>query len=358
MHFYEYQGKELFDAYRIPAPRGVLVRDAEDVIPFSGPYVVKAQVLFGSRKDAGGILFASTASAAKEHVRTLLGKNLQGEYVASVLIEEKVQSPIEYYTSFSYDTVTRGPILMLSLRGGSHLTETVTFPVDPTLSKDSIILFLKKALFRSGFSSLDIAPLTVFISRLWELFVNEHALLVEINPILKISSNQFVAGDAKIILDNEKVKPNERPFYNLKGDIAILASGGGASLLNIDTLMAYGGKPANYTEYSGNPPADIVRDLTVRVLSQKNLKGCWVVGGTANFTDIYETMRGFLDGLRCIKPQPQYPIVIRRDGPRFNEAAAMLRAAAKENKYNLHIFGSETPMSESANIMVDLAYKK
>jgi len=358
MNLYEFQGKELFDAYRIPTPRRMMANGAADKIFFPGPYVIKAQVLFGGRKKAGGILFASTASAAKKQIRALLGGNLRGENVASVLVEECIQSADEYYASFSYDTVSRGPVLMLSPRGGSGMAEAAIFPVDLTLQESSRNLRFRNALRKSGFPAGDIAPLTIFISRLCQLFLNEYALLAEINPILKTSAKRFVAGDAKIILDDEKVKPNERRFFDLKGDIAILASGGGASLLNIDSLISYGGRPANYAEYSGNPPAEIVMDLTKKVLAQKNLKGCWVIGGTANFTDIYETMRGFLDGLREIKPKPRYPFVIRRDGPRFREAAAMLKEIAAEEGYNFHVFGRDLSMSESAKIMVDLAYKK
>src|SRR3989344_4846743 len=121
MNLYEFQGKELFDAYRIPTPRRMMANGAADKIFFPGPYVIKAQVLFGGRKKAGGILFASTASAAKKQIRALLGGNLRGENVASVLVEECIQSADEYYASFSYDTVSRGPVLMLSPRGGSGM---------------------------------------------------------------------------------------------------------------------------------------------------------------------------------------------------------------------------------------------
>lgn len=358
MNLYEFQGKELFDTYHIPTPQRVLIRNARDKILFSGPYVIKAQVLFGDRKSVGGIIFAPTPRAAKKQIQTLLGADFRGERVASVLVEEHVQSQDEYYVAFTYDTASRGPVLMLSSRGGSGISEASLFPIDPVWGESSRMACFRNALRKSGFLSQDIAPLTTLISSLWQLFFDEYALLAEINPLLKTSPKRFVAGDAKIILDDEKLKPNERRFFDLKGDIAILASGGGASLLNIDTLMSFGGKPANYTEYSGNPPAQVVRDLTLRVLRQKGLKGCWVVGGTANFTDIYETMRGFLDGLGEIKPKPRYPFVIRRDGPRFDEAVTMLQAAAIKHKYDFHIFGSELSMSESARVMVDLAYKK
>src|SRR5690606_16219520 len=119
-----------------------------------------------------------------------------------------------------------------------------------------------------------------------------------------------------------------------------------------------GGRPANYTEYSGNPPREVVAELTKRVLSRNGLKGCWVVGGTANFTDIFETLSGFIDGLRSIKPKPTYPIVIRRDGPRQEEAWAMLKKIGEKEGYDFHLFGRETDMAESARIMARLVARK
>lgn len=356
MKLYEFQGKELFEKYGILTPRRVIVSSPATQIRFAGPYAVKAQVLFGERKKAGGILFAKTKPEVKKQLIFLLRKGLSGKKITSVLVEERIAASNEYYASFSYDLTLRNPILMLSTKGGSGIVKTKTFPID--LISGAQLFFFREALQKSGFASLDIPPLSSLLKNLWKLFLGENALLAEINPILKTSTGQFVSGDAKIILDDEKINPNERSFLNLDGDIAILASGGGASLLNVDTLFFYGGRPANYVEYSGNPSAQTVKELTRRVLARGGLKGCWVIGGTANFTDIYETMRGFLDGLRNVKPKPRYPFVIRRDGPRQKEAAAMLRAAAVSEGYDFHIFDSKTSMSETAKLMVELSKRK
>jgi succinyl-CoA synthetase beta subunit len=191
---------------------------------------------------------------------------------------------------------------------------------------------------------------------LLNVFEKEHALLVEINPLFELQDGSFVAGDAKVILDDNVVNPSFHPFLDLPGDIAVLASGGGASMINLDALMRYGGNPANYVEYSGNPPAALVEELTIKVLSKPGLKGCWTVGGTANFTDIYETLSGFVQGLRKITPKPMYPIVVRRDGPRREEAFEMLKQVAKEEGFDFHVYGPEIPMSQTAKIIVDLAY--
>jgi succinyl-CoA synthetase beta subunit len=163
-----------------------------------------------------------------------------------------------------------------------------------------------------------------------------------------------VAGDAKVVLDNEAAKPVAQRLITMEGDIAVLASGGGASMLCLDMLLNHGGRPANYTEYSGNPKAAVVSKLTRRVLKQPGLRGCWIVGGTANFTDIYETMQGFVHGLRSVSPKPRYPFVIRRDGPRQQEAFAMLRQVSERYGYDFRLYGAETPMDTTAKIISGL----
>lgn len=228
-----------------------------------------------------------------------------------------------------------------------------------------------------------------FVFRLWDAFGRFDCRLCEINPLVLTESGKLVVVDAKVILDDAGLVrhrdldvlpkgavgavPSEREilakridetdyrgtagsiFIELGGDIAVLASGGGASLLMMDALSAFGGAPANYTEYSGNPPAEKVEKLTKITLSQEGLSGCLVAGAVANFTDIYETLSGFIEGLGQVKPKPLYPIVIRRGGPRQKEAYEMLTKFAKKEDYDIHLFGPETPISVACQKMVELA---
>ncbi len=349
----------MFEKYLIPVPRGTLIERENQRMGMGPPMALKAQVLSGARNQVGGIVFADTNKEIKAKLKKLFNSKIGGEKVEKVLMEENIDHVKEYYFGFSYDTESRGPVLTLSPQGGSRIgkiNQAAVVPLD--IASGARPLIIRKALSHAKFPSEDFNALVKIIQKLWKLFINEYALVAEINPLFKTADGEFIAGDAKIILDDEKLNPGERRFIELGGDIAILASGGGASLLNIDALLRFGGKPANYTEYSGNPPAELVKDLTKRVLHRRGLKGCWVIGGTANFTDIYETMRGFVEGLREIKPKPKYPIVIRRGGPRQEEAFLMLREIAQKEGYNFHLFGSEVSMAESARIMVREAYQK
>lgn len=354
MNLIEYESKVLFARYGITVPSGTIVSDV--CVPNAPPLpcVVKAQVRTGGRGKSGGIRIVQTETEAKRVIQELLSWEHAGECAKVVLVEECIDATAEYYMSISYDTATRGPVLAIARNGGVDVEDATVVPV-------RMVTGVTDADIASAFDreAISVAHQPAFadtIRKLWTCFIAERALLVEINPLFITRDGRAIAGDAKVVLDDDVVRPSERRFLSLGGDIAILASGGGASLLNIDALITHGGRPANYTEYSGNPPADVVRDLTVRVLSQPGIRGCWVIGGTANFTDIAATMEGFVAGLRQVQPKPIYPIVVRRDGPRQREAFATLADVAVRDGYQLYTFGSETPMEESARLMVKLAY--
>lgn len=361
MNLVEHKGKELFASYGIEIPKGSLVSPGEGP-PLPFPFVLKSQVPFSDRKKEGGIAFVQSAEEFVRERDRMFASSIKGRLPEVLLAEEMIQGAEELYASLSYDTDYRAPVLCLSRQGGSGIQEARVIPLNLSVASWGSVKTARSLpdfLVREALSSADLPQsraLAALVQSLWLLFVEEQALTAEINPIFLCADGRVIAGDAKVVLDDNAADPDFRPFLELGGDIAVLASGGGASLVNLDALLYHGGKPANYVEYSGNPPASVVRDLTQKVMGRPGLRGCWVVGGTANFTDIFETMSGFVQGLREVVPKPSYPIVIRRDGPRQEEAFVMLREVAEKEGYDFHLYGPEISMSESAKIMVEKAY--
>ena len=136
----------------------------------------------------------------------------------------------------------------------------------------------------------------------------------------------------------------------MEGDIVCVFSGGGASISMMDALLKVGGKPANYTEYSGNPPREKVAALAKIVLSKPGLRGIWIVGGVANFTHIGNTMAGIADVLRELKPR--IPIIIRRAGPHEAEGRELMEKLAAERQLDLKWYGREISMTQTAEILM------
>lgn len=349
MKLFEFEGKQIFEKYTIPLLSRQVINAPDEAITISLPVIVKAQVRSTDRKKAGGILIAKTESELKSALGQLFGKEVAGERVEKVLVEQLADVAEEFYVSFSYDTKRRGPVLALSAHGGSGIHEAHVYGIE--VLKGLTIDDVQRELKTAGFKDEDVAGIADIVMKLWKLFNDEKVTVAEINPILKTKDGHFFAGDAKV--DTGK----RRSVEQMGGDIAVIASGGGASLINMDALLLAGGKPANYTEYSGNPPKEVVTELTKQVFAQPGIKACWVIGGTANFTDIYETMSGFVEGLRQVSPKPTFPFVIRRGGPRTAEAIVMLKEFAAKEGFEFYIYGSETPMIKTAQYVVDLAYK-
>lgn len=390
MKLYEFEGHRIFSKVGIESPFFVVISNMEEIenarkrLKF--PIVAKVQVLAGKRGKNGGVSICKNEKSLQSFCKGFFGKEFLGEKIRFIQLSELVDIAEENYISITYDTVKKIPFLMFSKYGGMDVEEVREKGPDAIVRVD-IDPF-------GGPKEKDLANLDIpvdFALRLWDVFSKYDCRLVEINPFAKLASGEYVAIDSKIILDDAGVSrhrdlnmlpkgevsavPTARElqaseidaedyrgtagskFIEFDGDIAILASGGGASLLVMDSMFAAGGKPANYTEYSGNPPREKVEKLTKIALSRAGLHGCLVAGAVANFTDIFETLSGFVDGLVQVKPKPVYPIVIRRGGPRLKEAYEMLGAFAKKEGFDVHLFGPETPISVAAKKMVELSNK-
>ena len=378
MNLYEFEGKQLLAKYGLRIPKGVVVRRGEDAI-FAyenlgvADVVVKAQVLSGKRGKNNGIIFCSNSEEVKKAVDELFQKNIRGQYVAAVLLEEKLAIEEERYISIVYDTTTKQPILLYTEAGGMDIEDVAHEKI-------------KKI-------ALDIRQENLLVSlpyarELWKCFLTEDTRQIEINPLVRTVGGEWVAADAKIALDEDAFYrhedwknfdartmlgrlPTERElavkkidegegyyrgtagkYIEMDGDIAILFSGGGASIANMDALIKASLKPANYTEYSGNPPREKVYALAKIVLSKPGLRGLWIAGGVANFTNIAETFHGIADALAEIKPT--YPIVVRRAGPFEDEGRRLIEECAARNGLTMQFFGKETSMSDTAQVLAGL----
>lgn len=379
MRLYEHESKSLLQKHGISVPKGVLLSGVSPA-PFV-PCVIKAQVLFGKRADFGGIRICQDKKQADAAISEVLGFSLRGEQVKSVLVEEFVDMQKQYYAGFLFDTETRSPVLLFSAKGGTGVEEQKNVQKLPIssligLGESDAKTFLKE---HSALASLLVS--------LWKVFVVEDCKMLEINPIAKTPSG-FVCLDAHIELDDfasgrhKEWKYGERPanlgrpltererlvkaandkdyhgtvkYIELDGDIAFLAAGGGGSITCMDALIDAGGKPANYTEFSGDPSDEKMYVLTKQAITKPGVKGCWIVGAIANFSRVDTMMSGIVRALEEVKPE--FPIVVRRSGPYEKEGMRILRDAAEKNGWNVDVYGEETPLTSTAKIIVQKVRK-
>lgn len=376
MRLYEFEGKELLKKHGIAVPDGVRIKRADTPSVASlFPAVAKAQTLFGNRKEKGLIQFVEDSKQLALVAKKLLQASEQ------IIVEEQVSFDQEYYIGLRYDTTVRSAVLEYALEGGTG--------IEARAGRMKKILVSQYALAKTP---RDFPFDTSVVSSLLSAFFDNDCVLLEINPLVKTRDGHWMALDAKVELDDtasfrhpeweaypartlfsrkptameEKAKEINAmdhrgvagaSFFEFDGTIGVLASGGGASGVAMDGLIASGLHPANYTEYSGNPTRDKVKALAKLVLSKKGLEGLWVVGGNANFTDIYETLSGVMDAIEEANVPTGFPVVIRRGGPRWQEAFDSIRIRMRNTHASIQLFGPEFPMLETTSVLVTAVQK-
>ncbi len=402
MKLKEFEAKQLFEKAGIPISKGTLIRTLDDIPQFRGERLLKVQTLAGGRGKAGGVCLVKDAEEARRLASRFLNSTFMGEQITEVLLDEKIAVAKELYLGILFDTSLRQPVFIYSESGGMNIEELKQ--QHPEKIK------LKKIIYHEGLTEKiidelvkgSVLPPKVIplvreaMKKAYLCFTRFDCRMLEINPLVVTAKskesqshsflgNEIVAVDAVAVLDDEArfrweipfpERTNNRPvtereaaahlidkedyrgvagktFVELEGNIAILTSGGGASMTLLDALVAYGGKPANFTEYSGNPPTEKVEKLTRIVLSKENLSGLLVAGVIANFTNIAETLRGVLNVL--IEVKPDFPIVIRRAGPHDEEAKAMLLEAKEKYSLDIHYYDEKIPLTQAAKLMVELS---
>lgn len=374
MRLYEFEAKSVLATSGIPIPQFTLLTSSHELQEhvFSFPCVVKAQVLFGDRQKQNLVRIATNLDELMVAVGAIL------DVSPSVLIEQFVTHDKEIYVAFQYDTSTRGLVLTYALEGGSGIEDrhaslrSLPVPILDEKNKDTSWIPQKLP--------------SDLIVKLLEICMHNDCSLLEINPLVS-THDGWVVLDAKMELDDiasfrhpewssypERHIPGKKEsfmeqkakeinkidtkgvagasFFEFDGTIGILASGGGASLVAMDGMMSKGLKPANYTEYSGNPTRQKVFELSKLVLSMPQLEALWVVGGNANFTDIYETLSGVMDAIEQARLPSGFPIIVRRGGPRYEEAFESLKQRAKNLPIHMELYGPDFPMLETTGVLV------
>lgn len=286
MELYEFQAKQLLNRYGIATPEGrvaVTPEEAERAVSAFGARRVflKAQIHAGDRAKAGGVRAVGSAASARMAANDLLERKLVtqqtgpgGHLVKRVLVEEAVDGGQEFYLAAMVEPLS-GSIMFLGGAGGTDIEERAAkgsaalehlhLGIKGETKLGEIADFCK----RMGLKD-HAAKLTNLIVAIHKAFVELDASLIEINPLVLTKEGNFIALDAKIILDDNamfrhpdlaelretdeidevelKAQRSQINFVRLDGDIGVVVNGAGLGLVTLDLLHAAGGKPANFMD--------------------------------------------------------------------------------------------------------------
>ena len=181
MNIHEFQAKEIFAGFGIPIPRGRVARTPEEarVIAdeFGGTVVIKAQVHVGGRGKAGGVKLAATPEETFEKAGKILGMDIKGLTVNTVLVTDAVDIAHEAYVGIILDRQSKRPVFMVSAAGGIDIEEVaretpekiIRLPVDPFLGlQPNQARFLAYSLYSNPVQATQAAKI---IAKIYQAFV-------------------------------------------------------------------------------------------------------------------------------------------------------------------------------------------
>jgi len=391
---FEYQAKELFAEYGVPVPKDKVADTAAEAREISAAFaaegspqvVVKAQVKTGGRGKAGGVKLADGPDEAYERAERILGMDIKGHTVHKVLIAEATDIQAEYYLSFLLDRANRTFMSICSVEGGVEIEEVAhsnpeaiaRIPVSPLTGVDYATAM---EIIKAGRIPDEAAEQAAMLAeRLWAMFTDEDATLVEVNPMVLTPDGRVLALDGKVTLDDNaafrqdherfadasstdpieaRAKAKHLNYVKLDGQVGIIGNGAGLVMSTLD-VVAYAGeqfggiRPANFLDIGGGASAEVMANGLEIVLSDPSVK-CVFVNVFGGITACDAVANGIVSALGMLADsggQVDLPIVVRLDGNKAAEGRAILREA------NLAVVEQVDTMDGAARRAAELAAAK
>jgi len=352
----EYRSKEILARHGVPLLEGETATTPEEASAaaqrIGGPVVVKAQVLVGGRGKAGGVKLASTPAEAAEKAREIIGLDIKGTTVKTVLIAPAADIAHEYYLGLILDRAARAITVIASAEGGVEIEETaktnpqaiLRLPLHPLIGlqehevrRTSFFLGIPDEL-RKVFASV--------LRGLFAAFVESDADLAEVNPLVVTDDGRLLALDAKIVLDDSALprhadleamrdlneeEPSEIAareagisFIKLDGSIGCMVNGAGLAMTTMDLVKLAGGEPANFLDIGGGAKAERVAAAFKIILDDENVKAI-LINIFGGITRGDEVARGIVEARSHLTRD--VPMVVRIVGTNSEEAKPILAEA-------------------------------
>jgi succinyl-CoA synthetase beta subunit len=353
MKIHEYQAKQIFAEAGIPVPAGDVADNAARVVElaegFNKPVMVKAQVHVGGRGKAGGVKYADSPEAAGVLGQKIIGMNIKGLTVKKVLVTVAEDILSESYVGIILDRDTQRPVIMVSAAGGVDIEEVAAktpekihkLAVDPVLGLKSYQA--RELAFKLYRDIGQIRQAADILMKLYKVFWEADASLVEINPLVTVPGGKVMALDAKMNIDDNalyrqprisamrdldaeepsevKARDADLSFVKLDGNVGCIVNGAGLAMTTMDLVKRYGGEPANFLDIGGSSNPEKVVSAMEIILSDSKVRAILIniFGGITRCDDV---ANGLVQALNQLKPS--VPVVVRLTGTNEKEAQKIL----------------------------------
>jgi len=351
MNLHEYQSKQLFAEYAIPVPKGEPAASPEEAVAAArrlgaSPWVVKAQVHAGGRGKAGGVKVVKDLNSVAAATRALLGTTLvthqtgpEGLPVHQVYVEAGSKIAREIYLSLVLNREAGKIAFVASAAGGMDIEEVaehspekiIRVNVHPAAGLQDYQC--RQLAFGLQLQGAQIAEFGRIAQALYRLYLDQDAILVEINPLIVNADGELVALDAKINIEDNalfrhkelaalrdptqedamerKAAEHDLNYVSLDGNIACMVNGAGLAMATMDLIQLHGGSPANFLDVGGGATKERVSAAFKLVLSNPKVSAILIniFGGIVRCDMIAE---GIIAAVKEVGVR--MPVIVRLEG--------------------------------------------
>ena len=361
MNLHEYQSKGLFADYGIPVPKGIPAdtpEAAEQAAKDLGGelWVVKAQVHAGGRGKAGGVKLAKTLEEVRQYASDMLGTQLvthqsgpEGLPVNVVYVESGSDIDRELYLSMVVDREKSRISFIASAAGGMDIEEVAEATPEKiftiAIAPDAGLQDYQARQLAFGLE-LDKGQMRQFgdiVKKLYKLYQESDAALVEVNPLITTKGGDVIALDAKIGIESNalyrqpalvalrdesqedaresQAAEHDLNYVSLDGNIACMVNGAGLAMATMDLIKLHGGDPANFLDVGGGATAERVAIAFKLILSNESVEAILVniFGGIVRCDLIAE---GIITAVKEVGVE--VPVIVRLEGTNVEQGRAML----------------------------------
>ncbi|MFC7466226.1 ADP-forming succinate--CoA ligase subunit beta [Brachybacterium sp. GCM10030252] len=360
MDLYEYQARDLFEKHGVPVLGGVVAEDpatAKAAAEQLGTpvVVVKAQVKTGGRGKAGGVKIAKSPEEAEQKASEILGMDIKGHTVHRVMIAAGAEIAEEYYFSLLLDRANRNYLAMCSVEGGVEIEQLAVerpealarVAVDPNVGIDEAKA--AEIVQAANFDEETAHKVAPVLQKLWDVYREEDASLVEVNPLVKTGDGSIIALDGKVTLDENaafrhedhaelvdassedpletKAKALDLNYVKLDGEVGIIGNGAGLVMSTLD-VVAYAGeqhgvKPANFLDIGGGASAEVMANGLDVILGDEQVSAV-IVNVFGGITACDAVANGIVGALQKLGDAATKQLVVRLDGNNVEEGRKIL----------------------------------
>ena len=392
MNIHEYQAKALLRSYGAPVSQGRVVFKADEAKTAAGEldgplWVVKAQIHAGGRGkgsfreasagDKGGVRLAKSVEEAADHAGAMLGRTLvthqtgpDGKQVGRIYIEDGSGISRELYLALLVDRVTSRVSFVCSTEGGVDIEEVaastpekiLSFSVDPATGVQPF--HGRRVAFSLGLEGKQIKQCVDLVSKLYKLFTERDAEMVEINPLIVTDEGDLKCLDAKMGFDSNAIyrqadiaslrdESEEDPkelaaskfdlnYIALDGEIGCMVNGAGLAMATMDIIKLNGAEPANFLDVGGGATKEKVTEAFKIITSDRNVKGILVniFGGIMRCDIIAE---GVVAAVRDVGLE--VPLVVRLEGTNVEKGKEII------NNSGLNVIAADDLSDAAAKIV-------